>query len=153
MVGLFFGMLAIAGRIVTAIGIRGYRTCCRAAAWPSVPGRAVRSEVVHKSQRWGGDLMWYYDPIVVYEYEVGGRRYESDPVAFVETRDNRLGPAEKRGARYPVGAHVEVFYDPHHPQEAVLDRGGMGLALVLMCAGPLATIAGIVAVVIWWQML
>ncbi len=148
---LFFAMLGVAGIVLTIIGVTGFLTCRRAARRPSVEGRVVSSEVTHDSEQVSGQLSWFYTPRIVYEYHVDGERYENSRIAFVEVRDNRPGPAQEKARRFPVGARVEVFYDPSNPQEAVLDRGGMKTAVILLCAGPLLAIAGAAAAIACWR--
>ena len=75
---------------------------------------------------------------VVYEYSVAGKKQ----------RNNRISIGEDRGdfelaetlAKYPVGTIVTVYYNPRHPDRAVLERDlpkglwgclGIGAAIVL----------------------
>jgi hypothetical protein len=51
-----------------------------------------------------------------YVYEVGGHMYRCSTFCFG-------GWAERAGAAYLIGTKVPVYYDPKHPEVAVLRRG------------------------------
>lgn len=51
-----------------------------------------------------------------YVYELAGRMYRCDKYCFGGWADNARGS-------YAVGAKVTVYYDPKHPEIAVLRRG------------------------------
>ena len=75
---------------------------------------------------------------IVYEYSVAGRKLRNNRVSIGEDRGN-FEVAETI-AKYPVGAVVTVYYNPLHPDQAVLERDlpkgmwgclGIGTAIVL----------------------
>ena len=75
---------------------------------------------------------------IVYEYSVAGRKLRNNRVSIGEDRGN-FEVAETI-AKYPAGMDVTVFYNPLHPNEAVLERDlpkglwgclGIGTAVVL----------------------
>lgn len=51
-----------------------------------------------------------------YEYVIGERTYRCSTYCFG-------GWAEQAGAAYLIGTKVPVYYDPNHPEVAVLKRG------------------------------
>ena len=63
-------------------------------------------------------------PVVVYQYEIGGKTYQSQIIRageqFLSARI--IGQAQAAVARYPVGATVTVFYNPANPAESALER-------------------------------
>jgi hypothetical protein len=63
-------------------------------------------------------------PVVVYQYEVNGERYQSQRIKageqFINVRV--IGQAEATVTKYPIGATVTVYYNPSNPAEAVLER-------------------------------
>jgi hypothetical protein len=94
--------------------------------WPTTEGQIVRSEVVTTQQhhrrpsRSRGDYsVTMYVPRIVYSYEVGGHRYESDNVGW-STSSNRASVAEKQVRRHPLQSRVRVFHDPDDPAQATL---------------------------------
>jgi hypothetical protein len=125
----------------------GYKTLQVRAArkWPSTPGKVVvsNSEVrevsVLDSDREGGHRLEQRNfADIVYEYSVLGRKQRNNRVDIGENRGNF--EVEQTIARYPVGKDVTVYYNPLHPNEAVLERDlpkglwgclGIGTAVVL----------------------
>jgi len=87
----------------------------RSAAWPSVQGRIEQSEV----RETAGEQRL---PHLRYRYQVDGQDHEGRHVDWAVRRMPREA-AEALVARYPVGAAVEVFYDPAKPAIAVLEPG------------------------------
>lgn len=69
----------------------------------------------------GGYSTSYY-AVVLYEYMVEGKRYQSDRLTLGNTiGTNFTGGVQKKLQLYPVGSRVEVFYDPNDPTEAALE--------------------------------
>jgi hypothetical protein len=58
----------------------------------------------------------YKETVHVFEYAVDGRTYRSSTYCFG-------GWADSAGAAYLIGTKVPVYYDPRHPEVAVLIRG------------------------------
>lgn len=89
-----------------------------AQTWRTVTGRVIQSRVeVH-----GGDTTTV-EPAITYAYDVNGQTYQSsqfragDSVMRVTS-----GNAYQTVDKYPVGAIVQVFYNPNNPSEAALER-------------------------------
>ena len=59
-------------------------------------------------------------PLIEYEYSVGGQHFRSNRVSFGGFTFNE---AVETAAMYKRGKHVQVAYDPHRPDQAVLDTG------------------------------
>jgi hypothetical protein len=86
--------------------------------WPSTKGLVVTSEVRNDNDEEG----WYAK--IIYRYEVGGRVYENSRIAVaVEHGNQSLQAQEQLASRFPVGAHVPVYYDPRNPADAALTKG------------------------------
>ena len=84
--------------------------------WPSVSGTVVKSVVeTHASYK-----NTTYTPVVKYSYEVAGKAFTSNHVAPGGVVGGSL--AESLVARFPLGAQVEVFYNPQNPKDAVLEK-------------------------------
>jgi hypothetical protein len=118
--GILFGLSL--GALAAWFVFRDRRRARAARAWPATSGRIVTSSVEEK--RLPGDRPNVrFAPRVAYEYEVEGRRYQSERIAFRDVFWSLApqGPAAQV-ARYPEGAAVTVYYDPQRPQDAVLER-------------------------------
>jgi hypothetical protein len=119
-------LLAPLGLILVAAA---YKTLQVRAAreWPSTPGKVVisNSEVrevkVLDSERESGHKFEARNfANIVYEYSVSGQTLSNNRVSIGENRGNFQ--VEEAIAKYPAGAIVIVYYNPLHPQEAVLER-------------------------------
>jgi Protein of unknown function (DUF3592) len=113
--------------------------------WPSAPGKIVISNselrdvrVLDDSREDGHRFEQRNFANIVYQYSVAGKQLRNNRVSIGEDRGN-FEVAETI-AKYPVGTDVAVFYNPLHPNEAVLERDlpkglwgclGIGTAVVL----------------------
>ena len=106
--------------------------------WPSAVGRIVRSEVVRTTtEQIKGRTGSIYVPWIEYEYTVDLRPLRGSTVNLgSELNTSSRYRAEFRCRKYPVGAAVEVFYDPIKPQDACLARTCEGLWFII----PVSTI-------------
>lgn len=116
-----------------------------ARSWPQVAGKVVTSvaevrEVrVSDDEREDGYRMESRNfANVTYEYSVGGRKLSCNRISIGEDLGN-FQVAEKL-AKYPAGSIVTVYYNPRHPDQAVLERDlpkglwgclGIGSAIVV----------------------
>src|SRR5258708_29329010 len=113
--------------------------------WPSTPGKVMISNsevrdirVLDDSREDGHRFEQRNFANIVYEYSVRGTKLRNNRVSLGVDRGN-LEVAETI-AKYPAGTDVTVFYNPLHPNEAVLERDlpkglwgclGIGTAVVL----------------------
>ena len=107
-------------------------------AWPSATGTIKASSVAAYRTQGGKQYM----AKVAYDYTVNGAPYSGDRVRF-GNRAGALAAAEADVAKYPVGAPVDVRYDPGKPQISTLEGGQSGvsvggLVLAIMGAGAAA---------------
>jgi hypothetical protein len=88
--------------------------------WQSTTGTVLMSSVQESYS--GGSHSTY--PVVVYQYDVSGQRYQSQRIKAGEQFLNvRItGQAEAAVQKYPIGSTVTVYYNPSNPSEAVLER-------------------------------
>lgn len=94
----------------------------RANAWPVVPGEIVESRVEERGSLDSSPTRRTYVPIVEYRYTVGDNSYASRQVAIGLVVSGSRAIAERVVGRYPVGAKVEVHFDPANPSEAALEN-------------------------------
>jgi hypothetical protein len=115
-----------------------------ARGWPQAPGKVVTSvaelrdvKVFDDDREEGSRLESRNFANVTYEYSVGGRKLRNNRISIGEDLGN-LEVAEKL-AKYPAGSIVTVYYNPRHPDQAVLERdlpkglwGCLGIGTVIV---------------------
>lgn len=111
--------------------------------WPRATATIVASYVrrseVHKSE-------FSYRPDVTYCYSVQGKEFLASRVAFgAQPEFGSADRAARTVQRYRTGARVIVRYNPHDPQEAVLQPGINGWVFAGAALGVLFTAVGILA--------
>jgi hypothetical protein len=114
------------------------------AKWSYVMGAVKISTTEYRDS---GDSGAYY-PVVHYSYQVGGQPYEGYRIA----PGGEVGGigAGKVAARYPVGAHVQVFYNPQKPSEAFLEKKAHGQILMWVILIILDLSLCVFAPAMWW---
>lgn len=114
--------------------------------WPQTPGKVFISNsevrdvrVLDDSREDNYRIERRNFANIVYQYSVAGRQLRNNRVSIGEDRGN-FEVAETI-AKYPVGMDVTVFYNPLHPNEAVLERdlpkglwGCLGIGTAIMLA-------------------
>jgi Protein of unknown function (DUF3592) len=120
----FWIVIAVFGGIVLLATVVKLREVWRCSKWLVTSGKVVDSKV--ESRRRGGlrqgedtDTMGNY-PLVVFEYTVEGQNYKGKRISVGEQMPD-FQVAETLG-KYPVGAAVDVFYNPLSPGQSVLER-------------------------------
>jgi hypothetical protein len=119
----------------------------RAAAWPQVTGRIVKSAIEARRHQFSGEETTVTDaPVVEYEFAVADTTYRGTRISIGE--DTGGANTEATLARYPVGASVLVYYNPADPADCVLERDvpagfARGCALLVL-------IGAIIAAAIYW---
>src|SRR5436190_383271 len=116
MVALVIGGFGLA---VLAIVVASLREAAAMKRWPVAQGRVLSSKVEEYresiSRGTGGprDRMTLYRPIVIYEYEVEGKRFRGDRIAQSPGLNRGVSEfAEKVAQRYPADSSVSVRYNP-----------------------------------------
>ncbi len=93
-----------------------------AASWPSTPGTVLMSTI--QLRRAGTNR--HEVPMVVYSYTVGEQMYQSNRIRVGDdprvAQAGSLSSAAHVVQRYPVGAMVQVFFDPADPSASALER-------------------------------
>lgn len=99
---------------------RSRRRMQAARSWDKVEGVITASEVEQPDSHVSDDLD-DATPIIRYRYRAGGADIESDQVQIGGLPLTTRVLAGQRIARYPVGAHVDVYVDPGNPNNALLE--------------------------------
>jgi hypothetical protein len=131
--GFFFlGGLACLGITVFFLG-----RCLRTRAYPFVTGRLLKAQVAYDSGS-GDSGSGGYIPIVDYEYEVNGTRYQSQQMTAIPVRTlTRQATAQAKVERLLATPELRVYYNPCAPWEAFLQPGpywGLAIPLVIGAA-------------------
>lgn len=143
---LFFVALGV---LLIVMNIRSKKKSEASQGWPAATGRVIESVV--KKERGvedeDGVANYIYTVNVDYEYEVGGVIYHNKKISFGSRPSyNKQAQAQEHLLNYPLGASVNVYYDPANPQEAVLERVarssklGMIMGIIMLVVG-LGTLA------------
>jgi hypothetical protein len=137
-------LLAPLGLILIAATVKTWQAR-EVRSWPQTSGKVVSSVAEVRDVRVADDdredgyrLEQHNFANVVYEYSVAGRKVRGDRISVGE--DPGDFQVAERLAKYPAGSVVTVYYNPVHPEQAVLERDlprgmwgclGIGSAIVL----------------------
>lgn len=101
------------------------------ARFAAVAGTITHSEVFQYRSN-DGDVFTGAD--IRYRYAVNGRSFEGDTLRYSTAafHSSERGWAERAVRKYPVGASVTVYYDPHDPAQSLLQPGFGGTELYLI---------------------
>ena len=136
------------GLAILAIVVSSLREAAAMKRWPVAEGRVLSAKVeeyrTSVSRGTGGprDRMTLYRPVLIYEYEVAGKRFRGTRIAQSPGLDRGIPEfAQKVVDLYPVGNAVAVRYNPRRPDESVLEPrvpgswifgAAVGVALLLL---------------------
>ena len=108
-----FGLLCIGSWLWNRRHVR------KAFPWLVTKGRIVSSKAETYTRSTGGQTrsgQRYYHALIEFSYTVDGQEYHNT----VETPGTTQASADADVARYPVGAEVDVHYDPKNPTHSAL---------------------------------
>ena len=130
------GMLLLGILWVAGFGYAHFRAVGKAKAaetWPTATGRVLSCQVVEEesTDREGGTTTWY-NPVVTYAYNAGGRDLTGQRLRFGNYRSGSRKKAEAALGLYPVGANPMVRYNPEKPEECVLETSKPGPIYLVM---------------------
>jgi hypothetical protein len=133
---------------------RDHAKAVAAAAWPRARARVTANSVGvrNESTSSGNETVdvTYYIPQVWVAYEVGGTSYQASRISYADLKSAFRNKVVDRLAKYPVGAEVDVAYDPGNPAESVIEVGTKGTSpfnfnvIFLFAAGVVSIVAGVV---------
>jgi Protein of unknown function (DUF3592) len=102
--------------------IKGLRRVAASRAWSMTAGEVIAS-ALDMSRSHTTDDEPDCAANIRYRYRVADKDYESASLNLGVSRMMPRGAAAAYVARYPVGAHVDVTYDPTAPENAALEPG------------------------------
>jgi hypothetical protein len=93
-------------------------------AWPSTQGTVTSSEVVRYKTKGGPQFI----AKIGFDYAVEGAKLAGNRLRFGNYAAAQA-KAQEDAAKYPVGANVDVRYDPANPSSSVLEPGKGGVSV------------------------
>lgn len=87
--------------------------------WPTVPGVLLDRKTEKRISRSGVS----YIVSLKYTYEVGGRKYQGEQLAFAPSRIDSGDTLDRLLQKYVANAAITVHYNPADPTDAVLETG------------------------------
>jgi hypothetical protein len=115
-----------AGAVMIGVAIDTYRDGKETEGWTATSGQVLSSSIDSETStvRRNGRTRekTTYSPIVRYAYTVDGVRYEGDHIR-ADDHGGSYSRASEIAGRYPEERETTVYYDPDHPERAVLVRG------------------------------
>jgi hypothetical protein len=122
--GFFLIITLAAGIALLVYSANSKKKAGASQQWPNTSGTIFVSEVRQSaSTDEDGHTSYSYYPHVEYSYTISGQTYTAKQIAFGGVKGfNNSNKAQTILSKYPVNAHVLVFYNPQKPVEAVLER-------------------------------
>ncbi|MEO7548903.1 MAG: DUF3592 domain-containing protein [Ramlibacter sp.] len=110
------------GLTALLMAIAGYRRFTEAQSWPRAIGKVIVSKVGRHEDSTGGTRgRRLHRPVIEFAYRVNGKDYRSGQHQLGTTTGGSESWARSINAKYPVGAAVEVRYNPANPDDAALE--------------------------------
>jgi hypothetical protein len=135
---LIAAVFIIAGGFMIWYGLRSRKLASASKTWPSTPGKIVTSWVREtESTDSENRTTTTYVAEVEYEYKVDGQPLQGNRVQFGLGGSGNSTALRAIVKRYPVGAEVQVFYDPAKPKQCTLEQKAAGSAMILLFLGVL----------------
>lgn len=127
---ILFATILLATIGVSFAGIRRIKNNWNVRKWHKTDGVIVNSRI---GIGWSDEFTKNEYPKIEYAYVVGGREYKSTTVDL-----GMIRRADYVVARYPIGRHVTVFYNPEYIFQATLSQrvpvfATYGLFLLGLC--------------------
>ncbi len=114
------------------------------AAWPTTLATVIYTEIASESRPGKRSEAVRYVPVVAYEYAVDGTSYQAARLRFGDSSQPSVDAAQRTIDRFPVGAGIEIRYDPKAPSEATVEAdpdrlelrliGGIAMAVLALAA-------------------
>lgn len=128
---ILFILTIFVGLLLFSLGVYYYKRTKTTENWPFTEGKIISSDFT-KSRDNDGHIS--YRPEIVFEYYVGGKCYKSNKIdAFINYSSSSSSRALKLINRYPVGAKIEVFFNPTKPTFGILEPG-LKKGSILLCS-------------------
>ncbi len=127
---LFCLLMAICGVMLFSYAFYVRNDIDACSKWPKIQGKILKYSdgfrMVRSSGRSGPKESAVYSPEILYEYEVGGKKYSSSRIAYVDKKNvDSTSMIDIRQVLPDEYARVKsdkvlVFYNPANPQKSML---------------------------------
>lgn len=154
--GLFFLAFLVVGILLVVGNVRARKRADASQTWPSTAGRILLSEVrISQTRDDDGNLQApSFYPYVEYDYILNGQAYKSHKLGFgghemFTTHEAAAGKL----VSYPVGANVQLFFNPQKPDDSVLERvapkakTGLVVGIIFIALAACGGLIGIVSLI------
>ena len=111
---IILSLFVIAGLLATLWGLAIIVKARKTRLWPAVEGEIEKSDVASDAN----DLL----PHISFRYRVGEQSYQRAmefPPDITPSQEFAASYVQK----YPVGANIQVYYNPQNPEQATLEPG------------------------------
>lgn len=141
-------LLAAALGVGAFFMVRWGRDSARAiagAAWPTTLATVIYTEIASEdgTSRSGAPGARYV-PVVAYQYEVDGTTHQAARLRFGDSSEPTIERAKETIDKFPLGAGIEIRYDPANHSDATIEAdpdrlelrliGGIALAVLALAA-------------------
>jgi hypothetical protein len=110
------------GLAALLMAIASYRRFKEARSWPRVTGKVIVSKLgLYEDNTGDGSARRSHRPVIEFVYRVDGKDYRSRQRQLGTDTGGSKSWAETINAKYPVGAAVEVRYNPANSGDAALE--------------------------------
>lgn len=143
------------GGFLFGLGARNVWRALACPGWPKSPGIVVTSDTGSSvtTDRRTRTSTKVYSANIRFQYQANGLGFTTDTLHFGQTvGSGDSSDAELRHVRYPVGAAVEVSYNPKDPAIAAVEPGFDSDVLWLPGAGLAFFVPGVMFIVLYFGM-
>ena len=138
-------LTGLMGLAAFLISFAFWRRISQAGSWPAVPGVVTFcgiEEVFDGDATSGSSSRTRsYRTNIEYTYTVAGNTYTGRQIRLGVTKSGSQSSAQAIADRYPIGAKVEVHYDPRNPGDAAIERSTKSPLIPLVLAIALTAFA------------
>lgn len=149
-------VIAVAGLVTIALGLRRMASARASMGWPSVKGTVLDARIDTEAPDPAAEddeprQATTFKPVIEYRFVVNGVTYEGARLAPDELDSGDRSVASDIVRAFPTGSPVDVFYDPTNPERAVLRPGISGASMIFPSVGVGLVVLGLSMVGIAWK--
>ncbi len=124
---IFLSIFFLIGMYLLGISLFGWLKMLDASDWPQVPGYIESATFTLGTSKPSTTT-----EKIIYSYQVGDQKYKNNRIKF-----GVIISSNNRSLSYREGEQVNVFYNPNHPADSVLNRSDAGAIIFGVVSGVL----------------